>query len=114
MEYNIRTRGLKLMPQELGTIRRLIRHRLDHRKDLLRFVHLRLVDENGDKGGIDKLGKLELGLVQGGAIHLTGKGISPLSLAADLLDRANEALARLVGKQRSGRSYEKDQLMSTD
>lgn len=103
MQMDIRARGFRLFSKEELGIRKLLWNRLDHKVDQIRTVFFRISDENAQKGGVDKVGKLEVVLNHGGAIHLTGKEATPLALASILCDKAGYVLDRVVGRKRRHR-----------
>lgn len=103
MRLELQARNLKLSRSIVETIQHLGQSRLDQFNGHIRSARLQLSDMNGSRGGVDKLGRLTLKLVNGSSVHITGKHSGVLPLAATIFDRASEAVSRFFGRLREKR-----------
>ena len=102
MRVSIKQRNL-VLPEEL-------RRDIDRR---VRFAMSRLVgsgavevtvlDDNGPKGGLDKLCRISLGAGAGGALCIEARSHEVMAAVADACERAARALARDRDRAREGR-----------
>lgn len=103
MRLELKPQNMKLSRDVMKTIQHLSQVRLDHLMSSIRYARLRLVDINGNRGGVDKLASLTLQLENGSYIHITRKHSAVLPLASDIFDRAAEVVSRFVGRMRENR-----------
>jgi ribosomal subunit interface protein len=98
MKLEIGSADIALTPALLAHVQHRVRTALGRRRDRIARVVVRLADENGPRGGVDKQCRIRAYLVGGPAVHIHQRA-SDLYAAIDLAaDRAGQALARRAGR----------------
>ena len=100
MQIRLRASRLELSSDDTAHIHRRIEFALRRFAPRLRRVEVRLVDENGERGGIDKRCAVGLHLRNGTSLHVEAFA-DAVVLASDLaLERAGRALSRRIARSR--------------
>lgn len=76
-------------------VQRQVRLLLDRFSRRLRGLHIRLVDENGPKGGVDQRAQVTAELIDGGRLHSQARSAA----VTQALDQALRRLARQLAEQ---------------
>ncbi len=71
--------------------------------DAITGIRLRLVDENGPRGGVDQRCRVHVALRSGGTIRVEGTGIDAPSAIYHVVARAERTIARRLSRARSER-----------
>lgn len=66
-------------------------------------IRLRLVDENGPRGGVDQRCRVHVVLRSGGTISVEGTGTDGVSAIFDVVARAERTIARRLSRTRGAR-----------
>jgi ribosome-associated translation inhibitor RaiA len=76
-------------------VQRQVRLLLDRFSQRLRRLRIRLIDDNGPKGGIDQRCLVTADLVDGGQLHTEARSVQ----VTEALDQALRRLSRLLSEQ---------------
>lgn len=82
------------------TIEKRLLAALGQHDDWVEKVNVRLWDENGPKGGLDKRCKIEIDLRSGGGVQIEHKGSDQYVVVSEAAERVKQAVGRKVGKLR--------------
>lgn len=63
-------------------------------------IRLRLVDENGPRGGVDQRCSVRVSLLRGGFVQVTGVGSDAREVMHQVAERVARALARRLARDR--------------
>ena len=81
-------------------VRRRIQLAVERFSSRVRDVTVRIVDENGPRGGLDKVVRVTATLQQGRTIAIAARGAEAYATADDVADRLKSVLSRLSGRRR--------------
>ena len=113
MNIDIQSLGFPITQALSDHARRRLRFVLTRRSDRIQRVVVRLGDENGPRGGIDKFCRIQVYLFD--APVATLEEVGPELYA--VINRATDRVGRVVGKHldrlRTGRRYERDAVIGT-
>lgn len=87
---------------------RALRFALTRFATLLTEVRLRLVDDNGPRGGVDQRARVWLRLHQGEVLTVEAVDQDPRAAIARAADRASRALKRRLARARAPRGATRD------
>ena len=100
MELNIRTEGLVPTKALSVFIERRIRMKLDRFADRVRRIFVFLQDENGPKGGRDKLCRVHVELYNGERLVRESREASAYAACCGGLGRTQRAIASRLSRMR--------------
>ncbi len=90
-----------------GTVRdhadRVIRFALTRFTTAIAAVSLRLVDENGPRGGVDQRCRVQVQLRTGGSLTVEAVGSDPHAVIHDVVARMARTLSRRIARLRERR-----------
>jgi putative sigma-54 modulation protein len=102
MKLDIRTQDLELHPNLREHANRRITFALSRFNNRLTRLHMRLVDENGPRGGVDKRCVLQIGLSGMPDIVITETAENVFTAIDRAAGRAGRTLARKIGRFTQG------------
>ena len=79
---------------------RAIRFALTRFGETVTDVRLRLVDENGPRGGVDQRCRVQVTLAQGGSINLEGASADPFAAIQHVIARVARTVSRRLSRSR--------------
>ncbi len=82
---------------------RVLRFALTRFTDAITAIRLRLVDENGPRGGVDQRCRVQVTLRNGGEVSVEGLGSDPRAVIHEVVARAERAIARRLSRVRGSR-----------
>ncbi len=78
--------------------------------EVISEVRLRLVDENGPRGGVDQRCRVQVHLRRGGVVHVDGVHADPHVAIQQVTARAARCVARQLSRERPGRGLERNEV----
>jgi putative sigma-54 modulation protein len=104
MWIDIRTRGITLDADTRAHIDRRLGFALQRIGDRVNRVNVYLADENGPRGGVDKLCRIVTYLRTGGAVLIEDEDSDLTTLIDRTADRLGHAVRRVLALSRTRRS----------
>jgi hypothetical protein len=99
MQVQFFTHGLRLVNDLQTQLRRRLEFALDRYAHRVQSVDVRVVDENGPKGGVDKRCTVTARLGRMGTVVITDHDSDVVRLVDRVAHRASMATARKLGRQ---------------
>lgn len=100
MQMQVRTEGFRLTEAIHDHVQQRLRHALERFAHAVQSVRVRLRDENGPRGGIDKRCHVEVVLRGRPPMHIDERGTDLYAAIGRGADRAERQVARAVERRR--------------
>lgn len=101
MDLQIRTRNFELTDELQEHLERRLAFALRRFLGRIDRVAVRITDENGPRGGIDKSCQVAVALVPRGMVRIDSRGDEPFALIATAAKRAGQAVGRALERRRA-------------
>ncbi len=99
MQLKIRFKGVEADGDLVHHIERHLRFALDRFEERVRRVQVTLVDENGNKGGVDTRCRILLALCRGAPLVIDSRSHDPYQAVVHAARRAGHTLAKRMSRR---------------
>lgn len=113
MWIDIRTRGMTIDANTRGHVTRRLNYALERVGHRVNRVNVYLTDENGPRGGIDKVCRVIVYLGAGRAVLIEDEDSDLTALIDRSADRIGHAVRRVLDLNRTRRSLDSTDLLPT-
>lgn len=103
MHIEIQSPGLAITPALAGHTRRRLRFGLTRHTDRIQRVVVRLGDQNGPRGGVDKLCRVRVYLLDAPAAIISEIGTDMYAVIDRTVDRVTRAVVKHIDRSRDSR-----------